>query len=170
MGFRTLAFSDTGSDNTAVGWNTLYNDRSGGGSNTAVGSQALFSNTSGSGNVGIGFQTLYFNTTQGVDNTDGTSLAIGYQALENNLEEDNNAVGHQALQNNTTAFSNNAFGWHALQSNVTGSSNKLSAILPVETLPVAAMFVSVQVLAVLPASPLLPVLKMLTSQHSLQAV
>jgi hypothetical protein len=123
MGFRTLAFSDTGSDNTAVGWNALYNDRSGGGSNTAVGSQALFSNTSGSGNVGIGFQALFSNTTQGVDNTDGTSVAIGYQALQNNLEEDNNAIGHQALQNNTTGFFNNAFGWHALQSNVTGSSN-----------------------------------------------
>jgi hypothetical protein len=121
-GFQALYFNTSGNNNTAVGHDALYNNTIGTG-NTATGYLALFNNTTGSGNVAVGFRALSSNTTQGVDTSDGTSVAIGYQALENNVVEDNNAVGHQALQNNTTGLFNNAFGWHALISNVTGDSN-----------------------------------------------
>jgi Chaperone of endosialidase len=121
-GFQALYFNTTGDSNTAVGHDALYHNTIGTG-NTASGYLALFNNTTGSGNVAIGFRALSSNTTQGVDTSDGTSVAIGYQALENNVVEDNNAVGHQALQNNTTGLFNNAFGWHALISNLTGDSN-----------------------------------------------
>ena len=121
-GFQALYFNTTGDSNTAVGHDALYNNTIGTG-NTATGYLALFNNTTGSGNVAVGFRALSSNTTQGVDTSDGTSVAMGYQALEKNVAEDNNAVGHQALQNNTTGLFNNAFGWHALISNLTGDSN-----------------------------------------------
>jgi hypothetical protein len=71
----------------------------------------------------IGFAALHANTTAGINSTDGTNVAVGYQALQNNTGSDNNAVGHNALQDNATGFYNNAFGWHALNSNVSGSDN-----------------------------------------------
>jgi hypothetical protein len=64
----------TGTDNTAIGFNALYNGTITNG-NTAVGSQALSSNTDGLDSTAIGFQALYSNTSGGGNN------AFGYQAL-----------------------------------------------------------------------------------------
>ena len=60
----------TGEDNTAIGFQALYNGTTTGG-NTAVGSQALFSLTTGADNTAIGFQALYSNTSGG-----GTTLSV----------------------------------------------------------------------------------------------
>jgi hypothetical protein len=139
IGAGALQNNTTGFQNTAVGTGALY-DNTGGSlntaigvaalnnnttanKNTAVGWQALLRNTTGDGNVAIGYLALSSNTTQGINTSDGTSVAIGFQALQNNTAEDNNAVGHNALQNNTIGLFNNAFGWHALISNVSGDSN-----------------------------------------------
>ena len=74
-------------------------------------------------NVAVGYNALQHNTTAGVSTTDGTSVAVGYQALNSTTVQDNNAVGHQALLNNTTGLYHNAFGWHALFNNITGELN-----------------------------------------------
>jgi hypothetical protein len=105
----------TDTDNTAIGYNALYNDTSF--FNTAVGSSALFSLTSGNNNTAAGYKALYSNTT-GHDNT-----ANGAAALQSNTSDANTANGAGALTKNTTGDSNTAVGYRALTSNTTGSEN-----------------------------------------------
>src|SRR4029453_7335795 len=69
------------------------------------------------GNSGVGFRTLYNNTT-GIRNT-----AVGYNALNANNGRDNVALGPNTLVNNTTGSRNIAIGSFALQDNNTGSDN-----------------------------------------------
>jgi hypothetical protein len=60
----------------------------------------------------------------GFGNPAGTSsIAIGVNALNNNLGQNNTALGTSALQQNTTGIQNMAFGFDALQQNTTGDSN-----------------------------------------------
>jgi hypothetical protein len=94
-----MSFNTTGNNNTAVGWNALYNNTTGG-RNIAVGSQALFGNTTGDNNN-----------------------AFGVQALADNNGNFNNAHGRIALLNNTTGTENEALGDRALRDNVLGSRN-----------------------------------------------
>jgi hypothetical protein len=69
-------------------------------------------------NVGIGYQSLFTNTT-GVQNT-----ALGYQALAGNTTGwENTAIGYRSLQSNTTGLFNTALGDRTLQYNLTGMSN-----------------------------------------------
>ncbi|HWX18167.1 MAG TPA: tail fiber domain-containing protein [Chthoniobacterales bacterium] len=124
----------TGSNNTANGFDALYNNTTGnantangaaallsnttGSDNTANGASALASNTTGNGNTANGFFALFFNTT-GFQNT-----ANGYQALFNNTTGGNNtADGFDALYSNTTGFNNSAHGLQALKYTTTGNSN-----------------------------------------------
>ncbi len=120
-GLNALYANTSGSNNTANGFKALFSNIDGEGNN-AIGYQALLSNTSGGGNVAIGYQALLSSTTSGFPPNDGTSNAIGYQALQNSNGFDNNAVGFQALQMNVSGAYNNAFGWEALL-NCTGTSN-----------------------------------------------
>src|SRR5215472_17813722 len=69
-GQKALFSLTTGEDNTALGFQALYNGTTTGG-NTAVGSGALFSNTDGSDNTAVGYQALYSNTSGGGDNASG---------------------------------------------------------------------------------------------------
>lgn len=97
--------------------------------NLFVGESAGNGTMSGIGNVGIGFETLRFNTTGGQNtalgnialksNTIGNALtAIGSNALATNTEGNaNNAFGANALLSNLTGSNNNAFGYGALQNN-----------------------------------------------------
>jgi hypothetical protein len=66
--------TQSGNQNTAVGFQALQNDASGF-SNTAAGWQALGSDTTGATNTAVGSSALAFNTT-GFDN-----VAVGYGAL-----------------------------------------------------------------------------------------
>lgn len=76
--------------------------------NSAVGYETLYSNSSGFRNTTNGAFSLYFNTT-GNDNT-----ANGYSALyRNNTGNFNTAIGHVALYNNTTGSYNTAIGNYA---------------------------------------------------------
>ena len=73
----TLAFTTSGSNNTAVGNFALNSNTAD--NNTATGSQALGDNTTGTANTANGALTLGLNTT-GHDNT-----AMGFQALFSNI-------------------------------------------------------------------------------------
>ena len=104
-------------NNTAIGFNTLFSDTTGG-NNTANGFDALFSNTTGSFNTATGYGALLSNTT--ADN----NTATGFQALfANTTGNGNTATGVSALFSNTTGFQNMANGFNALFSNTTGVNN-----------------------------------------------
>jgi hypothetical protein len=81
-----MVFNDTGSDNTATGFNALSGNLTGG-ANTANGSNALAINTTGSQNT-----------------------AVGNFALPANTGDNNTAVGSSALASNTTGSGNIALG------------------------------------------------------------
>ena len=123
VGYRSL-YSNIGNiggtNNTAVGYETLVNNVSGN-SNTAIGAQSLRVNTVGY-NTAIGSQTLMANTT-GVFNT-----AIGYSALTSNvLGYNNTAIGVSALKQNTgtpgNGNDNTAIGFLSLTENTIGRNN-----------------------------------------------
>ncbi len=122
LGYQTLFVNSTGSSNTAVGFSALYNNTTAN-NNTAVGSRALYTNSTGINNTAIGLQALQLNTT-GSANT-----AIGLQALNINTTGDNNtATGQQALTSNTTGYNNTATGLQALSSNSTGYWNTATGL------------------------------------------
>jgi hypothetical protein len=100
-----------GSDNTAVGLQTLLNNN-GGSYNTAVGAFALQLNMSGGGNTANGYVALF-------DNTSGSAnTAIGSGAMLNNTTGSyNTAIGDNALFSNTNGLGNTASGYQALYSN-----------------------------------------------------
>jgi hypothetical protein len=109
--------NNTGSSNTAIGFNALFSNTSGS-DNTAVGDGALFSNFSGSSNTAIGSGALF-------DNISGFgSTAVGAFALhQNSFGTENTAIGGSALGSNTTGSTNTAMGLHALTFNTTGNNN-----------------------------------------------
>jgi uncharacterized coiled-coil protein SlyX len=106
---------------TAEGCNALNFLTSGAG-NTGVGWRSLFSNTTANFNTGVGAGTLLLNT--GDSNT-----ALGAAALLlNTTATQNTAVGTAALLSNDSdsmglGNNNTAVGGTALQSNVDGSEN-----------------------------------------------
>jgi hypothetical protein len=124
----------TGSNNTGIGFNTLFNNTSGS-ANTATGTVALYSNTTGYGNTATGFQALFsngagaFNTATGEGalyyNTSGyVNTATGSLALTSNTTGINNtATGYSALFYNRSGNYNTANGSAALVNNTTGSNN-----------------------------------------------
>ena len=103
-------YAGTSGYNTAIGSKTLYNNT--GTYNTANGYQALYNNTTGFYNTGNGFSALWANTT-GIFNT-----AFGSTALANNTGSYNTAVGSSSDVNpgykNSTAL---GFGAVATGSN-----------------------------------------------------
>jgi hypothetical protein len=101
---------------TAEGTNALKNLSSGAG-NTGVGWSSLFTNTTTSFNTAIGAGTLLFNNAD-------FNTAVGTAALLLNTDgTQNTASGIQALYSNTTGQRNTANGAFALFSNITGSNN-----------------------------------------------
>src|SRR5438094_155624 len=88
-----------GFNNTANGFEALYNNATGG-ANTATGNQALYSNSTGNNNTANGDQALYVNQT-GNSNT-----ADGYQALFGATGSSNIAIGVSAGANITTGSNN----------------------------------------------------------------
>ena len=87
-------------------------------SNVGVGYQSLYSNTSGAYNNSIGCQAMYDNTT-GANNS-----ACGFNALYHNTSGiQNTALGYQAATGNTTGQANVAVGFNSLLSNSVGGYN-----------------------------------------------
>jgi hypothetical protein len=122
------------SENTAIGFEALYNDTSGS-QNTSLGAFAMYDNTTGGADVALGSNALYDNTTGTynvavgqdamVANTSGNgSVAVGYTALESGTTgTENVALGFAAMANSTTASYNTAVGPGALAFNASGSKN-----------------------------------------------
>lgn len=106
-----------------------------GATNTGIGFQSLFSNTSGSDNVSVGYYSLYTNTTGSVNTAVGAgtlyfnqtgnfNTAFGGGALLNNTTGNfNTGIGFQAFNLNTTGYSNTGVGTQTLFSNTTGFYN-----------------------------------------------
>ena len=117
IGTSALSALTTGTNNTALGYNTLLLNTTGR-QNTAVGSAALDANTTGIENTAIGYLSLTENIS-GSYNT-----AIGRDSLRSNTTGVVNvALGHGSLGGNTTGGYNTAVGVGALQFNSTGSEN-----------------------------------------------
>lgn len=99
LGYLALN-SNTGTNNTAIGVNSLYNNTTGY-NNTAIGVYSLLFNTTGYYNTAIGYNSLYSNTT-------------GYN---------NTAIGFYSLYNNTTGLNNTAIGYGSLPELEGGNKN-----------------------------------------------
>ena len=112
-----LNLTSVGCCNTAIGFNALLSDTTGGG-NTAIGSVALPANTAGSDNTATGFEALFYNTTGSANTATGQSAMVS-----NTTGWENTATGVEALYSNTTGINNTATGVQALHSNTTGSFN-----------------------------------------------
>jgi len=102
--------------------------------NTGLGWRSLFSNSSGNFNTGVGVGALVLNNADSntavgaaalLLNTTGTqNVAVGTGAfVHNDSGSGNNAVGAFALSNNTDGFTNNAVGNSALLDNIHGHDN-----------------------------------------------
>lgn len=114
FGFEALKMNTLGKYNTALGYQSLYNNK--GDNNTGIGYQAFYNNT-GTNNVGIGDKALYNN--QGSANT-----AIGNGTLyANTTGRNNTAIGNYTLFKNTLGESNTAIGGSALNENTLGTHN-----------------------------------------------
>jgi len=101
---------------TAEGTNALQHLTTGAG-NTGVGWASLFSDSTAGFNTGVGAGTLILNNA-------ASNTAIGAVALLFNTSGDSNtAVGVSALKSNTEGSVNTATGFQALFSNTTGDFN-----------------------------------------------
>lgn len=112
--------SDESNDGSSVfiGVDAGSNDDSSHNQSVGIGYQSLYSNTSGSYNTASGFQSLYNNTT-GVCNTANGDQSLWY----NSTGQWNTATGHESLFYNTTGNSNTANGSRALYYNRIGDYN-----------------------------------------------
>jgi hypothetical protein len=148
VGFEALK-SNSGNNNTAIGYQASYAGSPSGNSNTSVG---YYSHARGGGdfNVGIGSNSLVNNTANynvavgdnslrtndfGVDNvaigafslnqnvTGSSNSAVGRSSLRDNTGSENSAFGKEALTQNTSGSNNTAVGFQALASNRTASVN-----------------------------------------------
>jgi hypothetical protein len=128
------AFTATGTQNTAVGYQSLYSLTTGI-NNSAFGANALWANTTGGGNTAIGTSALAAATTAvgnvavgdtalGVTTTGNNNVALGFHALwKNTTASGNTGFGYYSLSSNTVGQYNAAFGDTSLASNTTGSFN-----------------------------------------------
>jgi len=110
------------SDNVAIGDSSMYTNNptvpTNGSQNTAVGNQTLRNNSTGYQNVALGNLALY-NNTNGNLNT-----ASGWASLyKNNGATYNTASGAMAMYYNTSGSYNTGIGALALHNNVSGSNN-----------------------------------------------
>ncbi len=132
MGYQSL-YNHTGSNNTATGSQALYTNT--GNNNTATGRNAMYSNSTGHSNAAFGMDALssntdgFYNVAFGLNslstNTTGDyNTALGTAALRSNVGGNyNTAVGSIALNDNTSGNENTATGRGSLSNNTTGNNN-----------------------------------------------
>jgi hypothetical protein len=125
--------SNTSSNNTGVGYNTLASCTTGE-ENTAIGSGVAAAITTGQDNCALGSYTMN-NLTTGSYNcaygpgslisliSGGGNSAYGYLTLNQNTAYYNSAFGFQSLYSNTSGSPNSAFGYQCLVDNTTGANN-----------------------------------------------
>jgi trimeric autotransporter adhesin len=132
--------ANTGSNNTAVGYQALSNNVDGQ-QNQAFGYLAMTTNISGSNNAAFGTGALQSSTTSdnaafgsGVTAVSGGALNSATTGISNSAfgggaaasttsGSYNVAVGTLALKSNTTASNNTAVGYQSLYANTTGTRN-----------------------------------------------
>jgi hypothetical protein len=90
VGTDTLVFNSSGSANTATGYLALMNNTSGG-SLTAVGGNALTANTTGDSNTAIGDQALQSSVTTSDNVAVGSMAGSGITTADNNI-----IIGHNS--------------------------------------------------------------------------
>jgi len=132
--------SDGSEDGSSVflGVNAGLNDDGTDNANIGVGFESLYSNTTGAFNAATGYLSLYTNTTGSrntangykalqLNGTGSFNTAVGFGALLNNDSgERNTAVGYESLLSNTIGTRNTASGYFALFSNTEGNYNTAS--------------------------------------------
>lgn len=133
IGADALHYNTVGIHNTSVGAGSMCNYATGD-LNTAVGSSALegkkngdIADASGDGNVAIGAQAL-FNNLDSFNTAVGTYALLSTTKLSGSQGSDvdamaNTAIGAASLYSNTTGYYNCALGAASLQSNNTGIEN-----------------------------------------------
>ncbi|RYY43409.1 MAG: hypothetical protein EOO06_19745, partial [Chitinophagaceae bacterium] len=116
IGFQAMYNNWYGNRNTAMGYSSLmFNQTSS--DNTALGHSALWKSTGGA-NTAVGSQSLNANTS-GIRST-----AVGYNSLSKNTTGDfNTAVGSLTLDGNVDGMGNTAMGDFTMRSNISGSYN-----------------------------------------------
>ena len=116
---RTQPHAAKGTNNIAIGRDTLYCSYNGG-NNVAMGVEALKLNSNGGNNVAMGYQALYCNTTY------GNNLGIGFYALRNNTTGYSNvAIGYGSQSNNNGGRMNIGIGYDTLK-NVCNSDDNIA--------------------------------------------
>ena len=109
LGYSSLYKTTTGNENTAIGQYAAYFNTTGQ-YNLAIGNSALQSNIGSTQNVAIGAFALYTFT-----GGSGGHTAIGVSAMQKQINgESNLAVGNSALYNGTTCIRNTAIGTLAM--------------------------------------------------------
>ena len=120
--YQSGLFSDSSSNNVAVGSKALYHDRTGS-YNTALGSHALNGNNDGNSNVAVGYSALYYNR-QGSNQIAIGDSALYYTGRISSYVSDNNvSIGSKTLYSNTTGSNNTVVGDSSMLSNRYGSEN-----------------------------------------------
>lgn len=112
VGYQTLFLNTSGGSNTAVGTSSLYNNTTGN-DNTAVGNFSLNSNTTGTVNTAAGNNTLIGNTTGSANVAAGDGALFSNSAGSRNIAVGRLSLGGLATGNNNTALGNNAGGGFA---------------------------------------------------------
>ena len=122
VGYMALKSSSADS-NTAVGYMSMYTQTAGANNNTALGYKSLFTNVTSDQNVAVGYGALESHTG-GVSAPYSYATAVGYQALNDNTDGENNtALGYRALKLNTTGDRNIGIGDGALDAADTENDN-----------------------------------------------
>jgi hypothetical protein len=132
LGDTALDSNVSGASNVAIGTNALTANTAS--NNTAVGYQSLYANTTGTNNVAVGTSALDAITTGNNStavghtalsaDTAGYNVGVGYTAGAGITSGTRNtAVGPAALQVATTGTDSTAFGANALQQVTTSSFN-----------------------------------------------
>jgi hypothetical protein len=122
VGYQALYNNGTGATsfehgryNTAVGWQTLY-DNNIGYYNTAIGFWGLANNTTGHSNTALGFEALFMNSSGDYNTAIGRTSMLFSQTGEKNT-----AIGSGSLTTNTSGNENAVVGYLGLNRNTTGS-------------------------------------------------
>jgi hypothetical protein len=103
LGANSLILNDSGNYNTALGSGALYLNYTGS-YNIAAGPDAMFNNTAGIGNVALGPTSLYSNTNNSYN------TAIGYGSLNGSIGGRNSALGYNAGYSMTLGTSTTFLG------------------------------------------------------------
>jgi trimeric autotransporter adhesin len=120
VGYQALNFNTGGSSNSAFGFQALYNTRTVSGEpgfvNTAVGANSMYANTKGFNNTAVGANSMA-SVTVARYNT-----AVGTSSMGGSTGSYNTSVGAASLAN-SSGWYNTAIGWNAMTDNLTGERN-----------------------------------------------